>query len=48
MKLVLGTLPTPGEQELPAARRQRTDAGNGGGSASSQATAFDPSHLTQG
>ena len=48
MKLVLGTLPPPGDQELPAARRQRTDAGNGGGLASSQATAFNPSQFTQG
>ena len=47
MKMVLDTLPA-GDQDLPAARRQRTDAGNGGGLPSSQATAFNPSQPTQG
>ena len=47
MKLVLGTLPS-NEQDLPAARRRRTDAGNGGGLPSSQETVFNPSQSTQG
>ena len=46
MKLVLDTLPAAGEQDLPAARRQRTDAGNTGND-SSQSTVLNPSQSSQ-